>query len=511
MEFDTWYISLSPEERAEFDASGQEQTQTQPEVIPFDEIKNYIPPSERENQFNRKEYNPEVIPFGGLIGAGIGASPLGRGMTLLGRGLGAAGRAVVGGVEGAASAGAGEYVRTEAQDLPWYYREPLAIGTELATASVRPLAQEATRLGSAALGAVFGYQKGKAAQSILGQSESELTLLNKIFGDETIYKGLPKETTRLKIDDKLTSYVAEKFGIDASGSKALGKKASDSVRNTIFDTLDQLAAQKIYMKDSPQFIEAFDTLKKLASEGQISKQELGAVRGLLTRQAVDPRLLKDPFNKVFINTLQKAKPEFNTIKLSDDTIAVLKKASDDYLDDIGKQTGGNFPTISNLKAIEREEKIALAIDSIPEFISGGFKGKDTKNALSTITATEEGQNALKIGLGSYFKQLPPDKVLKEWSRIKKDIRGLSGIDVKGIDRQVVEFLKRDPSMPSSKMTVTKDIVGNVTKRAIINSIIPAEVAGRVVSKGKISEFDRAANKLKIDDENQLNVQDIYAL
>jgi len=502
MDFDTFYNSLSDEDKATFSELGQQQ-EAVAEVVPFEDFMAELSPKEklmfleggaleRASTFQEpKSFDPMAPAVGGILGAGLALTPLGAGANLFGRAAGPVARAVIGGVEGTAAGTAGEAVRTGAQDLPWYYREPLAMGSELATGMARPLASELTRLGTAALAVVSGgWQKGKVGEAILGRSESDLAVRAKLFGEGLIEKGVASTTSRESLDNKLVTDVINRFGIIPEESIPIGKKASDAVRNTIYSTLEQQKLQNVFMKNSPEIKNAISQLNSLARDKIIDKQQVRAVEGLFNRQVTDPRLLKDPFEKTLINTLQKAKPEFNGVPLSEDTINIVRKATDDYLSKIGENSGRAFPSYSNLKFYEQQEMVAKAIDSIPVVIGDGFSDKHIKQALVNINGSPEGQKALLLGVSSYFKSLPPSQVLTEWNRIKGSLKGIPSVSIKSLDRSVSEFLKRDPEMIGARGQVAKDILGNAAKSALIKGLVPAEVgrgASELLSPKKITE------------------------
>jgi hypothetical protein len=178
------------------------------------------------------------------------------------------------------------------------------------------------------------------------------------------------------------------------------------------------------------------------------------------------------FNERFLNTIQKAEPEFGGVKLNEKeaevVTGILRQATDKYLSKLP-----NTPTLSQLKSMEKEEIVARAVDSIPVVLGSGFKGEVTEKAMANIHASTEGQKAFRVALSSYLRELPPKEVLDTFNDLYPSM-----VKYKTLPIDELISLKRSVSEFTSKSTA-KAIgeAGEVAiKNSLIRSVAPSEFA-----------------------------------
>lgn len=418
----------------------------------------------REQTMDEYSMNPRVPALSALAGGVIGLTPFGRVGSALG--------GVVKGATGGAIGGtAGEAVRayTDNSNLG----QAIAFGAEMAGgAAPNILGEFVSRATPATLGATLGYQKGKAVQSIVGRSESDLAARQASFGRQVMQEGVATSVTQEATKQRFKQTLLNDFGLDIGE-----KKASDAIRNNIENTLTTQAANKAPLKSSPEFIDLMDRLKEGVRVGAVKPTDYRSIKNILEAQtSVDPKFALE-FNRKLVNTIQQATPEWNGIKISDSTAELTREALDNYLTRIG-----GTPTFSGLKAIEQEEIVAKAVDSIPVVLSDKFRGEAAEKALKNIHKSPEGQKQYRVALASYFRELPPEKVIKEWNRLEDDLIRFKTIpfeDIMKIKRGVVDFSKR-----TKGVQIAKDISGNALRNSIIRGVLPAEYASLAVQEAE---------------------------
>lgn len=421
--------------------------------------------------------DPRVPALSTIAGATIGATPLGRTGSMLG-GI------VKGGIGGALGGTGGELVRMYDKSP---YTEAVAFAVEMAGGAAPNLLGEFfSRATPSVLGATFGYQKGKAAQTIAGRTESDEAARQAAFGRQVMKEGVATTLVQDKTKEILSRDLANRFGV----SVAANQKASDAVRNTIYDTIALEGAAKRPLKDSPEFIELFASLQEGVKAGTVKPADVKTIKSLLQGQVSSDPKIQQRFSERVINTIQQATPEWNGVKISDDAANVTRDALDKYLTRLGTERQGNnllpIPTYNNLKGLEQQEIVAKAVDSIPVVLSDRFRGEAAQAALRNIHKSPEGQKQFKVALSTYFRELDPSKVVKEWNRLEGDLKKFKTIpfeDIMSIKRAVSEFSKR-----AEGKTIAKDIGTTALRNAIIRGLIPSELANIDVKEAQNIQY-----------------------
>ena len=415
------------------------------------------------------QFDPRVPAVSSIAGAALSSLPWFRVGSL-------AGAAIKGGLGAGVGATAGEAIRDYSNNSN--LGRAAAIGAEMAGGAAPSILGEVVgRLRPAALGALFGYQKGKTVQSVTGVPESESAMKQALFGKQVMQEGVATVASRNAVRDQYKKQLEENYGIIIPEG---AQKVSKFARNHLYKTLDDDLANGGALVDSPQFQEALSILESGVNRG-ISPTQFNAIKGLLESQKSPHPVFKGGFNERLINTIQKADPEFDGVKIPKNVADFLRATLDDYLVSSGKSM-----SLSQLKKIEQDEIVAKAVDSIPVLLSGKFKGKATEKAASNIAkAGDEGQQALKLALGSYFRDLPPEKVISKWNDVAEALTAKGAFSVSdflSIQRAIVEVSKRKQSG-----AIAKDIADNISKNAIVRGLIPAEFAQMQVEEAQNAE------------------------
>lgn len=447
------------------------QQQTKDETSPEAWLQSTMPKSGtlgsavfKEQTMDEYSMNPRVPALSALAGGVIGLTPLGR----VGSALGGAFKGAVGGVAGGT---AGEAVRAYSDNSN--LGQAIAFGAEMA-GGVAPniLGEFFSRAAPATLGATLGYQRGKVAQAIAGRSESDLAARQASFGRQVMQEGVATTATQEATKQRFKTNLLTDFNLDIGD-----RKASDVVRDTIESTLTTQARNNNALKDSPEFIDLLSRLKEGVRVKAVKPEDFQSIKGMLEGQvSADPKFVAE-FNKKLVNTIQQATPEWNGIKISDSTAELTREALDKYLSRVG-----GVPSFSALKKIENDEIVAKAVDSIPVVLSDKFRGEASEKALKNIHKSPEGQKQYRVALASYFRELPPNKVIKEWNRLEDDLIKYKTIpfeEIMKIKRGVVEFSKR-----TKGVQVAKDIAGNAFRNSIVRGVLPAEYANLAMEEDK---------------------------
>ena len=423
------------------------------------------------------KFDPRVPALSGLAAAAISNIPGVRVGSV-------AGKTAKGLIEGTLSGTGGEVVRDITNNSPM--GQAAAFGAEMALGAGPSIFGEFVgRSTPAMLGATFGYQKGKATQAIVGRSESDLAVREANFGKQVMKEGVATTITQDQTRSVLSRDLANRYKIMVADNQT----PSDAVRNTIRDTIALEGAANRPMLESPEFKALLLDLEEGVRTGIVKRQDVKTIKSLLSGQTSTMPQIQQKFSERVINTIQQATPEWNGVKISDDASRFTRKALDDYLSRISKERLANnqmaVPTYSNLKAIESQEFVAKAVDSIPVVLSDKFRGEAAEAALKNIHKTPEGQQAYRVALASYFKELEPSRVLKEWTRLEDDLiryKTLPLEDIYRLKRGASELAKR-----TNKSQVAADISSAAFKRSIISGLIPAEFAQMQLEEAKAAE------------------------
>lgn len=348
----------------------------------------------------RRDFNWENVSKSGNIGAGVGGA------------IGLATGGPVGAIAGAAGGGLAGLTGGVAGELSATFGASPAtqLTTELAGGGIPTILQ---KLGGASLIKILNYRLGRATDltkdgAKFTKDEVEATLAAKeaVYG-KAKFKGMYTSDS----SDATQELLRKNFNVQGEG------QVSDILRQDLYKSLttlkDQPNAVPNVFRTSPEYKELIADLESLSKRaGKVGKGDIRNIEKVVSNELskdpkVAPYALPDLFNliqnggsfegKVIVN----GKPEIT--KLITEPVR-LKTV--EYFDKFLQRTTG-APQYSALKAAEKLEFQASAMDSIPTILSGNMKNLETtwNSALDNISKTPEGKEMFKNAVNQHFLML----------------------------------------------------------------------------------------------------------
>ena len=404
---------------------------------------------------------------GGLLGAGLALTPIGRGVGLIRAGL-------TGAAEGAVGSTAGQlYERVAGDDASALAR----IGVEAAAGVGIPAAVKAAGKLTSTIGGNLPLGVGESVKALVkavSPKESAIALRKSknVFGREV----MPAGTSTFDFSQKVVSDQAERVGkfLDV---RVLSPKALENlppthfpnlVRGKMIEVQKDLASKGITWKDSPQFKQLISELKSTGDTSVIT-----TLKKIANQQVSNIPEQLGAFEKNMLNLVQQADGTYKQMDVSPEVIDMVKRQYDDFF---VKNTG--TPYYSTLKQLERESKVAVARDSIPTIFNNNFSGSnEVKQALKNIKQSPEGVQDLKVALTSYLRTLPEDKIVSQWNNISNVLSETKVLPFEEIKR-ITGLVNKSKSAPA-KLRATAEVLA---QDAILGAF--GAEAGRLGSEGK---------------------------
>lgn len=406
---------------------------------------------------------------GGAIGAVLGATPIGRAVTMAGK----VGSSLMMGAEGAATAGisstAAEAIKASEGDRG--VNEALALGAELALGLTPSLAKDFVyRLPAAAIQATgLPYSIAKTIQAIPGMGESQSSKLAKISIFGTKYAEPSVGLTKNYVDEvqKQSKYV----------SGLIGSKLPEAVEPSI--ALRQYMTKLVDnrqlppLRESTEFKSLLNELPSLIKDRVITSADAMNIKAALLRQGTKNESKKGTFNTLEAMIKENKTPLDDDVNfLSPNASEYVRTAMDKYF-----QSRTGKPLYGELKELETNIYTAKARDDLPKLLAAGFSGQLTEKALSNVRRSPKAQEELKVALASYIRGRPEGDIASEWASKLYPILEQS----KALPKAELDALGKKIDIYTKKGLLSKgaDIGKNAVKKAVVYSLVPNEIANEI--------------------------------
>lgn len=408
--------------------------------------------------------DPSTIALSGLIGSLAGGAIGKIAKTAGGAALGT----LEGGISGTASSGVSELIKEATNNSN--VGQLTALGAEILTAGALPLARDViSRVPTAALMASLGYAKAKTAQAVTGESASSKLAKDKIFGTDIMKKGVATTNYREAYDESAAIDMANKLGV----SVPAGTKAQDAVRDTLYDSIDNLNNAGIPFEATPAGAKLMMDLRRgYARDGVVKQSDIVSIKKLLKSQTSPDSKTKMKFTNRLLNTAQQSTKEADGVVISERASEMLKEAIDGY---IGK------PYYKTLKETEKERYTAQAMDDIPVLLSSELGGKNMEQQLMNLAKNPEGVKMFDTALKSYIRGFPEQEALKRWtdlyeSGVLKRSGVMKDVDIDRMAFQVKRYVEK------GYLRKAGDISGHAMKMSLLTGVLPSELAESATKK-----------------------------
>ena len=344
---------------------------------------------------------------------------------------------------------------------------------------------------------------------ITNETRAIIKAKEKLFGPDTFKgsattahqdnaQGLLREKFNLlgQSEKKVSTILREKMlkGIDDLGEKTtetikVVKPAKKGPLGTTTAPVTEVVLKRNVFFNSPQFKNLLDDLKTLAEKGTISGEDLGEVIKISKNSlSKNPKVAKDSaedlLNFIQNRGIKESKQEIGgvpvkNLSISSSTQDLLRKHFDDFLvknsDEISYNT---------LKAVEKQEFAAAAVDSIPQLLLTNFKygAEEVTAALKNINNFQGGKELFRKSLDQHFKKFGP-KV--ELSTLKLGEPKIIGKNL-NVSELISEFVRLRPMIKESKILTDDELL--VLSKTLSN--LPKKVTNEKVV------YDVISNSLK---------------
>jgi hypothetical protein len=351
---------------------------------------------------------------------------------------------------------------------------------ELANSLLKPEITNETRAIIKAKEKLFGPDTFKGSATTANQDNAQALLrekFNLLGNSEKKVSTILREKMLKGIDD---------LGETTSESINIVKPAQRGILGTTTAPVTEVVLQRNVFFNSPQFKNLLDDLKTLAEKGTISGEDLAEVIKISKNSlSKNPKVAKDSaedlLNFIQNRGIKESKQEIGgvpvkNLSISSSTQNALRKHFDDFLVQNSDEISYN-----TLKAVEKEEFAAAAVDSIPQLLLTNFKygADEVTAALKNINNFEGGKELFRKSLDQHFKKFGP-KV--ELSTLKLGDPKIIGKDL-NVSELISEFVRLRPMIREAKILTDSELLAlSKTLSELPKKVAKEELVYNIISK-----------------------------